>query len=53
MGSGIANAPPGWVDGSHADVIIGRLVSSTMLSRLVTPVAYELLPPTLGEARPG
>ncbi len=33
-----------------AIVIIGGLVSSTLLSRLVTPVLYELLPPTMGEA---
>jgi hypothetical protein len=26
-------------------VIIGGLVSSTLLSRLVTPVMYKLLPP--------
>ena len=30
-------------------VIIGGLVSSTLLARLVTPVMYELLPPTIGE----
>jgi multidrug efflux pump subunit AcrB len=29
-----------------AIVIIGGLVSSTLLSRLVTPVLYKLLPPT-------
>jgi multidrug efflux pump subunit AcrB len=28
-----------------AIVIIGGLISSTLLSRLVTPVLYELLPP--------
>jgi multidrug efflux pump subunit AcrB len=36
-----------------AVVIIGGLVSSTLLSRLVTPVLYELLPPMPGDtARP-
>ncbi len=30
-------------------VIIGGLLSSTLLSRLVTPVMYKLLPPTMGE----
>jgi len=34
-----------------AIVIIGGLVSSTLLSRLVTPVMYLLLPPDV-EARP-
>lgn len=34
-----------------AVVIIGGLVSSTLLARLVTPVMYKLLPPTV-EARP-
>ena len=29
-------------------VIIGGLVSSTLLARLVTPVMYKLLPPTIG-----
>ena len=29
-------------------VIIGGLVSSTVLSRLVTPVMYKLLAPTIG-----
>jgi multidrug efflux pump subunit AcrB len=33
-----------------AAVIIGGLVSSTVLSRLVTPVAYKLLAPAVGEA---
>lgn len=36
-------------------VIIGGLVSSTVLSRLVTPVLYKLLPPAVvaeGEAPP-
>jgi hypothetical protein len=36
-------------------VIIGGLISSTLLSRLVTPVMYKLLPPkveVLGE-KPG
>jgi multidrug efflux pump subunit AcrB len=28
-------------------VIIGGLVSSTLLARIVTPVLYKLLPPTL------
>jgi hypothetical protein len=28
-------------------VIIGGLVSSTLLSRLMTPVAYEIIPPQL------
>ena len=32
-----------------AIVIIGGLVSSTLLSRLVTPVLYELLPPMPGD----
>ncbi|MCC6927954.1 MAG: efflux RND transporter permease subunit [Gemmatimonadaceae bacterium] len=31
-------------------VIIGGLISSTLLSRLVTPVMYMLLPPALGSA---
>ena len=30
-------------------VIIGGLLSSTLLSRLVTPVMYKLLPPAIGE----
>ena len=34
-----------------AIVIIGGLISSTLLARLVTPVMYKLLPPTI-EARP-
>ena len=34
-----------------AMVIIGGLVSSTLLSRLVTPVMYKLLPPTMGAGR--
>ncbi len=34
-----------------AIVIIGGLVSSTLLSRLVTPVLYKLLPPTDDEVR--
>lgn len=33
-----------------ASVIIGGLISSTILSRLVTPVMYKLLPPDMGEA---
>jgi hypothetical protein len=28
-------------------VIIGGLVSSTLLARLVTPVMYKLLPPSI------
>jgi multidrug efflux pump subunit AcrB len=32
-----------------AVVIIGGLISSTLLSRLVTPVMYKLLPPKVGE----
>lgn len=32
-----------------AVVIIGGLVSSTVLSRIVTPVMYRLLPPRIGE----
>lgn len=35
-----------------AIVIIGGLVSSTLLSRLVTPVLYKLLPPTKEEVTP-
>jgi multidrug efflux pump subunit AcrB len=31
-------------------VIIGGLISSTLLARLVTPVMYKLLPPTLEDA---
>ncbi len=34
-----------------AIVIIGGLVSSTLLSRLVTPVLYKLLPPTQEEVQ--
>ena len=30
-----------------AIVIIGGLISSTLLSRIVTPVVYKLMPPTL------
>jgi multidrug efflux pump subunit AcrB len=30
-------------------VLIGGLISSTLLSRLVTPVMYKLLPPTMEE----
>jgi multidrug efflux pump subunit AcrB len=30
-----------------ADVLIGGLVSSTLLSRVITPVVYKLLPPTV------
>ncbi len=35
-----------------AVVIIGGLVSSTLLSRLVTPVLYELLPPMEADVAP-
>ena len=31
-----------------AIVIIGGLISSTLLARLVTPVMYKLLPPPVG-----
>jgi multidrug efflux pump subunit AcrB len=31
-----------------AIVIIGGLISSTLLSRIVTPVIYKLMPPKLG-----
>ena len=31
-------------------VLIGGLISSTLLSRLVTPVLYKLLPPSIVEA---
>jgi len=34
-------------------VILGGLVSSTVLARLVTPVLYKLLPPALDEAAEG
>lgn len=34
-----------------AIVIIGGLISSTLLSRLVTPVLYKLLPPTEDQVR--
>ena len=33
-------------------VIIGGLVSSTLLARLVTPVMYKLIPPAIEVARP-
>jgi multidrug efflux pump subunit AcrB len=33
-------------------VIIGGLVSSTLLARLVTPVMYKLLPPAVEDAEP-
>jgi multidrug efflux pump subunit AcrB len=33
-------------------VIIGGLISSTLLARLMTPVMYQLLPPAMGEAAP-
>src|SRR5690606_4231315 len=32
-------------------VIIGGLISSTLLSRLVTPVMYKLIPPAIETAR--
>jgi multidrug efflux pump subunit AcrB len=32
-------------------VIIGGLVTSTLLARLVTPVMYKLLPPAVEPAR--
>lgn len=32
-------------------VLIGGLISSTLLSRLVTPVMYKLLPPAIGEEK--
>ena len=31
-------------------VIIGGLISSTLLARLVTPVMYKLIPPAMGAA---
>jgi len=33
-------------------VIIGGLISSTLLARLVTPVMYRLIPPEVGKAAP-
>src|SRR3546814_3560496 len=33
-------------------VIIGGLISSTLIGRLVTPVMYKLLPPTLTISQP-
>ena len=36
--------------GPMAAIIIGGLVSSTILARLVTPVMYKLLPPKLEDA---
>ncbi len=33
-----------------AIVLIGGLVSSTLLSRIVTPVIYKLMPPVIGES---
>ncbi|MBI4819252.1 MAG: efflux RND transporter permease subunit [Deltaproteobacteria bacterium] len=43
------------VEGRHDSlltwVIIGGLISSTLLSRLVTPVMYELLAPSLEEIK--
>jgi len=35
-----------------AIVIIGGLISSTLLARLVTPVMYKLLPPPVGATTP-
>jgi len=35
-----------------AIVIIGGLISSTLLARLVTPVMYKLLPPPVGMTEP-
>lgn len=35
-----------------AQVIIGGLISSTLLARLVTPVVYQLLAPPIGEPEP-
>jgi hypothetical protein len=32
-------------------VILGGLVSSTLLTRVVTPVLYKLLPPELSDDR--
>jgi multidrug efflux pump subunit AcrB len=36
-----------------ATVIIGGLISSTLLSRIVTPVVYKLIPPKIEEAKEG
>jgi len=33
-----------------AIVLIGGLISSTLLSRIVTPVVYKLMPPKIGDA---
>jgi Cu/Ag efflux pump CusA len=30
-----------------AIVLIGGLISSTLLSRIVTPIIYELIPPSI------
>jgi len=32
-----------------AIVMIGGLISSTLLSRIITPVAYKLMPPAIGK----
>ncbi|HEY0176716.1 MAG TPA: efflux RND transporter permease subunit, partial [Pedobacter sp.] len=32
-----------------AIVLIGGLISSTLLSRIVTPIIYELIPPAIEE----
>jgi Cu/Ag efflux pump CusA len=34
-----------------AIVMIGGLISSTLLSRVVTPVVYKLIPPKIGEEK--
>jgi Cu/Ag efflux pump CusA len=34
-----------------AIVIIGGLITSTLLARLVTPVMYKLLPPSVDDMR--
>jgi len=34
-----------------AIVLIGGLISSTLLSRIVTPIIYELIPPKIGEEK--
>jgi hypothetical protein len=33
-------------------VIIGGLITSTLLARLVTPVMYKLIPPAISPANP-
>jgi multidrug efflux pump subunit AcrB len=35
-----------------AIVLIGGLISSTLLSRIVTPVVYQLIPPAVQESKP-